>query len=56
MNNLSSQEQKVLELVAQGHQNEVTADRLCLSSHTIKNHKANLKKKLGFASCTQLYQ
>jgi DNA-binding NarL/FixJ family response regulator len=53
---LSFQELKILDLVANGFQNLAIAQRLCLSVHTIKKHKANLKQKLGIASNTQLYQ
>jgi|GEM_PF-6298532 len=55
-NELSKQEREVLQCVAEGKPNRHIANDMCLSAHTIKNHKANIKKKLGLSSCIQLYK
>lgn len=43
---LSERELEVLALVARGDTNDAIADRLCLSSHTVKRHVANILAKL----------
>ena len=53
---LTSQELNILKHLAEDQPNRSIADRLCLSRHTIKNHKANLKKKLGLSSTLALYR
>jgi DNA-binding NarL/FixJ family response regulator len=45
--NLSAQERRVLELVADGRTNSEAAKILGLSPHTVKNHLANIFQKLG---------
>ncbi len=53
--NVSKQEKRILYLLAQGKQNKYIAEVFCLSDHTVKNHKANLCRKLNLASTTELY-
>jgi DNA-binding NarL/FixJ family response regulator len=55
LQNISEHEKKILCLLSQGKQNKYLADTLCLSEHTIKNHKANLCRKLNLNSTTELY-
>lgn len=47
---LSSREEEVLRMIAQGHSNKEVAVRLDLSVKTVEAHKANGMHKLGFAS------
>ncbi|TDA70136.1 MAG: response regulator transcription factor [Clostridia bacterium] len=44
---LSDREREVLQLVAAGYSNKEIADRLCLSIHTVHNHRTRLMEKLG---------
>lgn len=53
--NISMQEKRILHLLAQGKQNKYIAEAFCLSEHTVKNHKANLCRKLNLTSTTDLY-
>jgi DNA-binding NarL/FixJ family response regulator len=53
-NHLSKQEREILQQVAEGKPNRDIADELCLSPHTIKNHKANIMKKLGLKTTAAL--
>ncbi len=43
---LTSQERKVLKLVAEGYTNKDIADYLCISKQTVAKHRANLMEKL----------
>jgi LuxR family transcriptional regulator, positive regulator of biofilm formation len=52
-NILSSREKEILLLVAAGATNEEVADRLFISSHTVKNHLYNLCKKINAGSRLQ---
>ena len=51
---LSRREREVLLLMADGHQNQAIADKLCKSTHTIKNHKTNACQKLNLTSTAEL--
>ncbi len=51
---LSCQERKVLQLMADGHKNQAIAETMCLSPHTVKNHKTNACQKLNLASTADL--
>jgi DNA-binding NarL/FixJ family response regulator len=44
--NLTVREIEILELIGSGLRNKQIAERLCLSTHTVKNHVHNLLEKL----------
>lgn len=50
---LSESERKVLELIAQGENNQVIADRLALSPKTVRNYISNIFAKLQVADRAQ---
>ena len=45
---LSSRETEIVQLVAEGLANKEIAEKLFLSIHTVKSHRKNIIKKLGF--------
>jgi DNA-binding NarL/FixJ family response regulator len=47
-NQLSSRELEIIHLIAEGMTNPEIAEKLFLSIHTIKTHRKNMIKKLGF--------
>lgn len=51
---LTTREREVLHLAATGNSNIETADRLGISSRTAETHRANLMRKLGLHSQTEL--
>lgn len=51
---LTAREREVLHLVAEGHTNAEIADRLFISRRTAETHRANLMRKLGLRSQTDL--
>lgn len=51
---LTIREQEVLTLVAEGHGSDAIASRLNLSKRTVDNHRANIKRKLGFNNSVEL--
>ena len=55
---LSSRETELIHLIAEGLTNKEIADRLFLSVHTIKTHRKNIIRKLGFSfkNTTELAQ
>lgn len=50
---LTSREQRVLELVAAGHRNTEIAENLSISVYTVKRHVSNLLSKLEVENRTQ---
>lgn len=50
---LTKREHEVLELVAQGISNEVIAERLVISIHTVKAHLESIYRKLGVTNKVQ---
>ncbi len=54
-NNLTKQEKRILSLIAQGKQNKYIAEAIFLSEHTVKNHKANICRKLNVINTLELY-
>lgn len=48
MPQLSARETELVHLIAEGLTNQEIADRLFLSVHTVKTHRKNMIKKLGF--------
>lgn len=51
---LSQREQRVLELVAQGHTNQRVADRLSVSVKTVETYRARIRDKLGLTTRADL--
>jgi DNA-binding NarL/FixJ family response regulator len=51
---LSSREQAVLKLIADGATNKIIADELGISVHGVKHHVANLLKQLNCANRTEV--
>ena len=50
---LTTQERKILELIADGKTNRQIADELYLAEKTVKNYVSNLLSKMGFARRTE---
>lgn len=53
---ISERECQVLELVARGHSNKEIADRIFISTNTVKTHLAHLYDKLDVSRHTQAVQ
>lgn len=53
---VTDHERKILGLISQGKQNKQIAEELCISPHTVKNHKSKLMHKLDLAGTIDLYQ
>jgi DNA-binding NarL/FixJ family response regulator len=51
---LTGREQEVLALLAEGLTNQQVADKLYISTKTVKNHRANLMQKLNLHSIHEL--
>ncbi len=51
---LTAREREVLHLVAEGHTNAEIADRLFISRRTVETHRANMMRKLGLRTQTDL--
>jgi len=51
---LTAREREVLHLVVQGHTSAEIADRLFISRRTVETHRANLMRKLGLRTHTDL--
>jgi DNA-binding NarL/FixJ family response regulator len=47
-NTLSSRETEIIRLIASGMTNKEIAEKLFLSIHTVKTHRKNIIKKIGF--------
>lgn len=50
---LTPQERRILELVAEGMTNRQIGERLCLAEKTVKNYMSNVLSKLGLSRRTQ---
>lgn len=50
---LTVREREILQLVSEGYQNKIIADRMALSEHTVKAHVHNLIAKLRVTNRTQ---
>ena len=51
---LSAREREVLQLVAEGHSSSAIGERLHLSPRTVETHRANILRKLGLKTRTDL--
>lgn len=51
---LTNREREVLQLAAEGHTNGEIAGRLFISPRTVETHRANVMRKLGLRSQTEL--
>jgi DNA-binding CsgD family transcriptional regulator len=51
---LTVQEQRIILLIANGYKSRAIADALCISPHTVKNHKTNICQKLNLCGTTAL--
>lgn len=51
---LTERELEVLRLIARGHTNRETAERLFISIRTVENHRARIQRKLGRPSRSDL--
>jgi len=51
---LSSQERKIISLIAESHKSHDIAYKLCISPHTVKNHKTNICQKLNLSNTIEL--
>ena len=53
---LSNREREVFQMIAEGHSTKEISDILCISSSTVKTHRANIMEKLQFVNISQLVQ
>lgn len=51
---VSPSEMRVLELVAQGHDSKLIADKLFISEHTVRTHRKNILKKMECNNMTEV--
>lgn len=54
LDQLTERETQILRLACEGSGNKVLAEALCISVKTVEKHKANLVRKLGLGSATEL--
>jgi DNA-binding NarL/FixJ family response regulator len=54
LNSLTQRERMVLQLAAEGQSNHEMAEKLFISPRTAETHRANLMRKLGIQSQTDL--
>lgn len=52
--NLSNREREVFQLIAEGFSTKKITDILCISTSTVKSHRANIMEKLDLTSPVQL--
>jgi len=52
--NLSNREREVFQLIAEGFSTKQITETLCISTSTVKSHRANIMEKLGLTSPVQL--
>ena len=53
---LSNREREVFQMIAEGHSTKEISDMLCISTSTVKTHRANIMEKLQFENISQLVQ
>jgi DNA-binding CsgD family transcriptional regulator len=54
-NSLSKQERLIFCLIAEDSSSRSIAQKLCISPHTVKNHKTNLIRKLNLGGAVALH-
>ena len=54
LDRLSPREREIFDLVVQGLSNQNVATELCISVKTVETHRANINRKLGVHSATEL--
>ncbi len=47
INNLTPRETEIMRLIADGFTNSMIADKLCISTNTVHNHRVSIFKKLN---------
>lgn len=47
LNHLSDREKEIFELIAQGHSSLQISKLLCISIHTVNNHRKSIIQKIG---------
>lgn len=52
--NITKREQEILKLITKGLNTPAISDKLCLSYHTVENHKRNLRRKTGVKTSAEL--
>ena len=53
LDSLTARQKTILSLIAAGASNQAIADKLCISTHTVKTHIYNIFKKINVPSRTQ---
>ena len=51
---LTSREQEIMRMLAEGASKSLIAERLCISIKTVENHRANIMRKLNIHSAMEL--
>jgi len=51
---LSARELQVLKLIAEGHTSNSAGEMLSISTHTIRKHRENIKRKMGLGTVAEL--
>lgn len=54
--NISTREDEIIKLLCQGYGNQTIADQLFISVETLKTHKKNIKRKVGYADLHELIE
>ncbi|MFY0689329.1 MAG: response regulator transcription factor [Cyclobacteriaceae bacterium] len=54
LNKISEREEQIIKLICEGHSNQSIADQLHISIETIKTHKKNIKRKIGYTDISEL--
>lgn len=54
MHTLTRREAEILALIGQGFTTKQIADRLCISCHTVSNHRKHICRKIGVSSTAEL--
>lgn len=52
--NLTKREREILACIAEGLSSKQIADKLCISQHTVDNHRKNMLAKTATRNCVEL--